>query len=76
MKTKKLTQKQLDEHNAVMLTCIDTALRARNENPNDPKAQLFFYATINWFGIHTTQTGGKLKIGKKKPLREEKSQGF
>ena len=46
---KKLTQKQLDEHNAEMLTCFNAALKARNENPNDPKAQLFFAATLNWY---------------------------
>ena len=49
MKTKKLTQKQLDEHNAVMLTCVNAAIKARNENPNEPKAQAFFIATHNWF---------------------------
>lgn len=61
MKTKKLTQKQLDEHNAVMLTCIDTALRVRNENLNDPKAQAFFDATINWFGLQSTLNLRKIK---------------
>ena len=62
MKNKKLiTQKQLDEHNAIMLTCIDAALKARNENPNDPKAQLFFDATTNWFGLHSTLNKRKIK---------------
>ena len=50
MRTKKLpTQKQLDEHNAEMLTCFNAALKARNEHPNDPKAHAFFNATLNWF---------------------------
>ena len=43
------TQKQLDNHNAVMLTCMNEATRAIKENPNDPKAQAFFNATLNWF---------------------------
>ena len=50
MRTKKLpTQKQLDEHNAEMLTCFNAALKARNEHPNDPKAHAFFNATLNWY---------------------------
>ena len=50
MKTKNTpTQEQLDSHNAVMLTCMNEATRAIQENPNDPKAQAFFNATLNWF---------------------------
>ena len=50
-----LYQEKLDRHNDVMLTCINAAIKARNDHPNDPKAEIFLAATLNWYALPKTE---------------------
>ena len=52
-----------------MLTCINASIKARNDHPNDPKAQHFLMQMMNWYSL--SNEGKPMQPFSKNPKLED-----